>query len=197
MTREQRSPAWTREAVAAGLRCAQQTLQDGRWTREGRRPWTSRAKAAGLIAGEAKARSLRTCSCRSNTIDGLEWRFRRQRPRPDPVGGGGEGAEGGGNGEGEGGVGEGGRTGRSEEEEGERPRLANMLPELAKWAHSALDTVPNELVDVRIFSPFLHSFFFFLFVYFAILMLIFFLITLERCWVEGDYGTCRDYLFEL
>ena len=73
-------------------------------------------------------------------------------------GGGGGGAEGGGKGEGEGGVGEGGRTGRSEEEEGERPRLANMLPELAKWAHSALNTVPNELVDVRVFfSPSIHN----------------------------------------
>ena len=84
-----------------------------------------------------------------------------------------DGAEGGGGGNAEGGDGEGGRTGRSEEEEGEKPRLANMLPELAKWAHNALDTVPNELVDVRFF-PLLHSFFFFLFVYFAILMLIFF-----------------------
>ena len=69
---------------------------------------------------------------------------------------------GGGNGEGEGGEGEGRRTGRSEEE-GEKPRLANMLPELAKWAHSALNTVPNELVDVRVFFPFLHSFFLLLF----------------------------------
>ena len=65
-----------------------------------------------------------------------------------------DGAEGGGGGNAEGGDGEGGRTGRSEEEEGEKPRLANMLPELAKWAHSALDTVPNELVDVCVFPPF-------------------------------------------
>ena len=61
---------------------------------------------------------------------------------------------GGGNGDGDGGEGEGRGTGRSEEEEGEKPRLANMLPELAKWAHSALDTVPNELVDVCVFPPF-------------------------------------------
>ena len=83
---------------------------------------------------------------------------------------------GGGNGDGDGGEGEGRGSGRSEEE-GEKPRLANMLPELAKWAHSALNTVPNELVDVRVFfSPFctLSSFFFFLFVYFIILMLFFF-----------------------
>ena len=80
---------------------------------------------------------------------------------------------GGGNGDGDGGEGEGRGSGRSEEE-GEKPRLANMLPELAKWAHSALNTVPNELVDVCVFFPFLHSFFFFLFVYFIILMLFFF-----------------------
>ena len=78
-------------------------------------------------------------------------------------GGGVDGAEGDGGGNAEGGDGEGGRTGRSEEEEGEKPRLANMLPELAKWAHSALNTVPNELVDVRVFFPFLHSFFLLLF----------------------------------
>ena len=61
---------------------------------------------------------------------------------------------GGGNGDGDGGEGEGRGSGRSEEE-GEKPKLANMLPELAKWAHSALNTVPNELVDVRVFfSPF-------------------------------------------
>ena len=92
-------------------------------------------------------------------------------------GGGAERAEGVSGGNEERGEGGGGRTGRSEEEEGERPRLANMLPELAKWAHSALNTVPNELVDVRVFfSPFctLSSFFFFLFVYFIILMLFFF-----------------------
>ncbi|KAI5117910.1 hypothetical protein M0805_003603 [Coniferiporia weirii] len=29
----------------------------------------------------------------------------------------------------------------------EKPRLANLLPALARWAHSALDTMPNELVD--------------------------------------------------
>ena len=69
-------------------------------------------------------------------------------------GGGVDGAEGGGGGNAEGGEGGGGRTGRSEEEEGEKPRLANMLPELAKWAHCALDTVPNELVDVCVFPPF-------------------------------------------
>ncbi|KAH8112871.1 Peroxin-3 [Phellopilus nigrolimitatus] len=29
----------------------------------------------------------------------------------------------------------------------EKPRLANLLPGLARWAHGALDTVPNGLVD--------------------------------------------------
>ena len=31
----------------------------------------------------------------------------------------------------------------------EKPRLANLLPGLARWSHTALNTVPNELVDVR------------------------------------------------
>lgn len=31
----------------------------------------------------------------------------------------------------------------------EKPRLANLLPGLARWSHLALNTVPNELVDVR------------------------------------------------
>ena len=31
----------------------------------------------------------------------------------------------------------------------EIPRLASLLPGLARWSHLALNTVPNELVDVR------------------------------------------------
>lgn len=34
-------------------------------------------------------------------------------------------------------------------EEIEIPRLAGLLPGLARWSHLALETVPNELVDVR------------------------------------------------
>ena len=51
----------------------------------------------------------------------------------------------------------------SEEEEGEKLRLANILPGLEKWAHSALDTISNELVDVRISPLFLLSSLYFIF----------------------------------
>lgn len=37
-------------------------------------------------------------------------------------------------------------------EEAEKVRLAGLMPGLARWGHLALDTVPNELVDVSAFS---------------------------------------------
>lgn len=39
--------------------------------------------------------------------------------------------------------------GGGEDGEPEKLRLASLLPGLARWSHLALDTVPNELVDVR------------------------------------------------
>lgn len=35
-----------------------------------------------------------------------------------------------------------------------RVRLAGMLPGLARWCHLALESLPNELVDVRLFHTF-------------------------------------------
>ena len=42
----------------------------------------------------------------------------------------------------------GSRVGGGGEVEIEKPRLANLLPGLARWSHLALNTVPNELVEV-------------------------------------------------
>lgn len=36
-----------------------------------------------------------------------------------------------------------------DDREAEIPRLASLLPGLARWSHLALKTVPNELTDVR------------------------------------------------
>lgn len=44
-------------------------------------------------------------------------------------------------------------TGREKDVlEMEVPRLASLLPGLARWSHLAVNTVPNELVDVRLVS---------------------------------------------
>ncbi|EJD01903.1 uncharacterized protein FOMMEDRAFT_147078 [Fomitiporia mediterranea MF3/22] len=52
----------------------------------------------------------------------------------------------------------------NEDVEIEKPRLANILPGLARWSHTALNTVPNELVDsitelkeTRAFSAIIYS----------------------------------------
>ena len=78
-----------------------------------------------------------------------------------------------------------------------------MIGQYVTWvgevAHSALDAISNELVDVRIFPLFLLSSLYFIF---SLLLNCFismfdFLITSKCCGVEGDYGTCCDYLFKL
>lgn len=44
----------------------------------------------------------------------------------------------------------GGGPGADMDVEPEKPRLANLLPGLARWGHLALNTVPNELIDVSL-----------------------------------------------
>ena len=95
---------------------------------------------------------------------------------------------------------ESGQTWRNEEvsdkEEGEKPRLANMLPGLERWHIVRWMRFLTSLL-MYVFSPSFYSLPFILFSLFLLnwLILMFdFLITLKCCGVGGDYGTCLLWL---